>query len=74
MTDINFALMEQLIRENHHRLKAVEDKISIGFERLLQHDYAQHADMKHIETRIADLELQVERLSRAQGLNESLDD
>ena len=80
MSEVNYELLESVVREardesrkTRKELGAKIDKLSFemaeGFSILRNHAYTQHAEIQHMEHRIAALEHEVERLNHAQGIN-----
>ena len=55
-------------RATRQDVNAMRSEMREGFASLKAHDYAQHRDIEQMERRIADLEIQVDRLNTAQGL------
>jgi hypothetical protein len=80
MTDIDFTLLEKTVaesrdesRETRKVLIAAIDKMAFemkeGFAIMRNHAYTQHQEIEGLERRLTDVEHQLERLSRAQGIN-----
>ena len=72
--NVDFELMERLIKDNNAQIKGLRNEQREGFATLKAHDYAQHRDIQQMENRIAALEAQVDHLSTAQGLETGNDD
>ncbi len=73
-TNVDFELMQRLLRENNAQISGLRSEVREGFASLKAHDYALHRDFEQIERRVFDLEAQVKRLSHAQGINAPQDD
>ncbi|MGB0719705.1 MAG: hypothetical protein ACPGRX_04480 [Bdellovibrionales bacterium] len=81
--NVKFELLEKLMKETRdaavrsekasdravEKVNALEYQIAEGFANLRSHDFTHHTDMAMMERRVAHLETEVERLSRAQGIN-----
>ncbi len=80
MSDVDFELLERLIREARdesrltrtelgERISALGNKVTEGFVNLRAHDFTHHTDMAMMERRVSDLELAIQRISHAEGIN-----
>ena len=74
--NFDFELMVELLRGHNKRFNDIESSIvnlthevRSGFASMRSHINAQHLESEQMERRIADLELAVERLNHAQGIN-----
>ena len=75
MSAVDFELLHKTTEEAREEARATRQDVNAmhgemreGFASLKAHDYAQHRDIEQMERRIADLEIQVDRLNTAQGL------
>ena len=83
MSDVDFELLKSMFadcRADAGKALAAVEKLAVevvamrnemreGFAGLRAHDLAHHGDMQNMERRVADLELAVERINHAQGIN-----
>ena len=69
MSEVDFELMARQVRDTNQQIGKLRDEQREGFASLKAHDYAQHKDIQNLEQRVADLEDQIGRLNRVEGIN-----
>ena len=68
-SNVDFKLMFELIKDNNLEIKSLRNETREGFASLRTHNQANIADINHLQSRIDHLELKLDRLSSAIGLN-----
>lgn len=67
--NVDFELMFKLIKENNNEIKATRNEMREGFASMRAHNNAFHSDINVLQSRLDSLEINVERLNKAQGIN-----
>jgi len=62
--------MQRLLKDTNDRLRSLENQVKEGFSSIRAHMVASHNDSNLIMRRLSDAEDDIDRLNRAQGLNQ----